>query len=223
MGAEQVGQKEAAQQHGLVGKATYIMNNNTQKTFKIIMTLTAIFTAYAALFFYGDAAQLGAPMAKSQPHRFAALGSAKIKYQTLIESAAERHDVPAALVAAVMHAESNFNPRAVSPMGAMGLMQINGQTQRYLRVRNIFDPSENVHAGARYLKELLSQFGGNMRLALAAYNAGPGAVRKYGGVPPYAETRRYVVKVMGLYLTYKNKLPGAIMVSQKGSIHKSLS
>jgi soluble lytic murein transglycosylase-like protein len=122
-----------------------------------------------------------------------------------------------------MHAESNFNPRAVSPVDARGLMQINGITQRHLGVRNVFDPHQNVHGGAKYLRELLNMNRGNMRLAIASYNAGPGAVRKYRGVPPYRETRRYVVKVMKFYRTYKRLLPASLMMAQNDSPNESRS
>ena len=107
-----------------------------------------------------------------------------IKFKGLIIAAASKHNVPPALIAAIMHAESNFNPRAVSRVGARGLMQINGITQRHLGVRNVFDPRQNVHGGAKYIRELLNTFRGNKRMAIAAYNAGPGAVRKYRGIPP---------------------------------------
>ena len=138
-----------------------------------------------------------------------------IKYQGLIISAAIKHNVPPALIAAIMHAESNFNPRAVSPVGARGLMQINGITQRHLGVRNVFDPKQNVHGGAKYLRELLNTFRGNKRMAIAAYNAGPGAVRKYRGIPPYRETRRYVVKVLKFYRMYSRRLPTSLLLAKK--------
>ncbi len=114
-----------------------------------------------------------------------------------------------------MHAESNFNPRAVSPVGARGLMQINGITQRHLGVRNVFNPKENIQAGAKYLRELLNMNRGSMRLAIASYNAGPGAVRKFRGVPPYKETRKYVAKVLKFYSSYKRQLPSSLLFAKK--------
>ena len=112
----------------------------------------------------------------------------------MIESTAARHGVSPALVHAVVRAESNYQPRARSTKGARGLMQVLPSTARQLRAGNLFDPQSNLDAGVRYLKGLLSEF--ELPLALAAYNAGPAAVRRYGGVPPFAETRTYVERVL---------------------------
>ena len=114
----------------------------------------------------------------------------------LIAEAAARHGVDPALVAAVVDAESSFNPNAVSGAGAKGLMQLMDATARGLGVQNPFDPVQNIEGGTKFLAGLLKQFNGDVRLALAGYNAGPGAVQKYGGIPPYAETQRYVPKVI---------------------------
>jgi soluble lytic murein transglycosylase-like protein len=189
------------------------------------MTLAGLLSIYAGLFFYGNHAKIAT---KSKRGTKVSRKSSKEetglrKYQSIIFKAAKKHNVPPALVAAIMHAESNFNPRAVSPVGARGLMQINGITQRHLGVRNVFDPHQNVHGGAKYLRELLNMNRGNMRLAIASYNAGPGAVRKYRGVPPYRETRRYVVKVMKFYRTYKRLLPASLMMAQNDSPNESRS
>ncbi|MFN8109652.1 MAG: lytic transglycosylase domain-containing protein [Thermoleophilia bacterium] len=120
----------------------------------------------------------------------------------LINRAAQQAGVDPALVAAVARAESSFNVTAGSPAGARGLMQLMPGTARGLGVTDILDPAQNLAAGSRYLKQQIDTFG-DLRSALAAYNAGPNAVRRYGGVPPYTETQNYVTKVLGYYDTYR--------------------
>ncbi len=116
-----------------------------------------------------------------------------------IEAAAARHNVDPNLVRAVVKVESNFNPNAVSRKGAMGLMQLMPSTARQLKVRNPFDPQQNVDAGVRHLKQLLESYDGDIKLTLAAYNAGAGAVARSSGVPAYAETQNYVRRITNLY------------------------
>ncbi len=116
-----------------------------------------------------------------------------------ITDAAAHHGVDANLVRALIKVESNFNPAAVSPKGALGLMQLMPGTAQKLGVSNAFDPEQNVDAGVRHLRALLDNYGGDLRLTLAAYNAGAGAVNRSNGVPPYSETRDYVRKITDLY------------------------
>ena len=123
------------------------------------------------------------------------------QYAALIEEAAARYDLDAALIRAVMETESAFDPRAVSPVGAMGLMQLMPALVEELGVKNPYDPRENVMAGARYLSSLLETHRGNVALTLASYNAGPGNVRKYKGIPPFKETRNYIKKITDLLET----------------------
>jgi soluble lytic murein transglycosylase-like protein len=112
-------------------------------------------------------------------------------------------------VRAVIKVESNFNPRAVSPKGAMGLMQLMPATARNLNVSNAFDPEQNVNAGVRHLRELLDSYQGDVSLSLAAYNAGSGAVARSKGVPPYSETRQYVRRITELYGEKRSAVGGS--------------
>jgi soluble lytic murein transglycosylase-like protein len=128
-----------------------------------------------------------------------------------IEMAATRHNVDPSLVRAVIKVESNFNPNAVSRTGAMGLMQLMPQTARSLNVLNPFDPQQNVDAGVRHLKRLMESYGGDVRLGLAAYNAGAGAVARSAGIPHFRETRNYVKRITQLY--YAGAVPGYQILS----------
>jgi soluble lytic murein transglycosylase-like protein len=130
-----------------------------------------------------------------------------------IEQAAARHNVDPNLVRAVVKVESNFNPNAVSRKGAMGLMQLMPSTARQLNVKNPFDPEQNVDAGVRHLKQLLESYGGDIKLTLAAYNAGAGAVARSSGVPHYAETQNYVRRITNLYY-------GGIDFNSTGASHE---
>ena len=141
-----------------------------------------------------DAPGSGAPMAA------APVPPAQI--DALVEQNAATWQVDPALIKAVIANESGFNANATSKVGAQGLMQLMPATAASLGVRDAYDPAQNVAGGARYLRGLLDRFGGDKRLAIAAYNAGPGAVEKYGDVPPYAETRNYVQNVLASFDKY---------------------
>ncbi|HEY7215141.1 MAG TPA: lytic transglycosylase domain-containing protein [Thermoanaerobaculia bacterium] len=122
-----------------------------------------------------------------------------IPYGTAISRAAERHRVDGLLLAAIVAVESGFTPDAVSPRGAMGLMQVRPAVGEAYGASDLFDPYANVDVGSRYLGSLLEEYDGDLQLTLAAYNAGPAAVARYGGIPPYRETRQYVRKVLAHY------------------------
>lgn len=140
----------------------------------------------------------GSGFAPVDPFRVgrATLSQAPGDIRDMIAAAASSAGVDSDLLEALVQAESDFNPKALSPKGAAGLTQLMPGTARALGVSDPFDPSQNLAGGAKYLAQMLRTFGGDERLALAAYNAGPGAVRKYGGVPPYEETRNYVDRIM---------------------------
>jgi soluble lytic murein transglycosylase-like protein len=128
---------------------------------------------------------------------FGATGGARRKaFDSIIRDAARRHNVDVALVKAVIRAESDFVPRAISPKGALGLMQLMPATARRHNVWRAFEPQQNVEGGVTHLRYLLDRYGGNLRLALAAYNAGEKAVDAHGGVPPYPETLDYLARVL---------------------------
>jgi soluble lytic murein transglycosylase-like protein len=126
-----------------------------------------------------------------------------LPYGRAIEATADRHEVDSLLLAALVQVESSFTADAVSPVGAVGLTQVMPSTARWIGARgDLTDPASNLDAGARYLARLLKQFDGDLELSLAAYNAGPNAVRRYDGVPPYRETRQYVRKVLSVYVDH---------------------
>ena len=125
------------------------------------------------------------------------------EFEPIINECALKYGVDRALVKAVIHAESGYNPSAVSPKGAQGLMQLMPKTAQGLKVANSLDPADNIQGGVRYLRFLLDTFKGDETLALAAYNSGLNRVAKYGGIPPYPETRNYVAKVLSYRKSYQ--------------------
>jgi soluble lytic murein transglycosylase-like protein len=126
-----------------------------------------------------------------------------MRYDEAIRQAATLYQIPVELVRAVIKVESDYDPRAVSPAGARGLMQMIPATAERMQVRDIFDPRENIFGGVRYLRILANTFNGDLQLTIAGYNAGEGAVIRYGGIPPYEETRFYVTKVLSYYQRYR--------------------
>lgn len=130
------------------------------------------------------------------------------QYIGFVNSAAQKYGVDPALVAAIIQQESGWNPNAESSAGAQGMMQLMPGTAAGLGVTNSFDPEQNINGGTQYIKQQLDRFGGNIDKAIAAYNAGPGAVEQYGGVPPYKETQNYVKNVKDYYEKYKKCLTG---------------
>ena len=139
--------------------------------------------------------------------------STRAEFDEHINNAAAWHGVPVPFVRAVIQTESQFDPRAVSSVGAQGLMQLMPATARRFGVAEAFQPQQNIFGGVRYLKWLLDKFGGNQSLAAAGYNAGENAVVRYGGIPPYRETQQYVRKVMGLVQGSDALPPVAIMAA----------
>jgi soluble lytic murein transglycosylase-like protein len=129
------------------------------------------------------------------------------QFSELINSAAQKYGLDPALLKALIRQESNFNPNAQSPAGAQGLTQLMPGTAAALGVTNPLDPAQAIDGGAKYLSQQLKTFDGDVRKALAAYNAGPGAVQRYGGIPPYAETQNYVRAVLGFAEEYRTQSP----------------
>ncbi|HUV76489.1 MAG TPA: lytic transglycosylase domain-containing protein [Desulfobacterales bacterium] len=125
------------------------------------------------------------------------------RYDQIITEAAERHGVSFSLLKAMIKIESDFNPRAISTAGALGLMQIMPENIKRLKIKDPFDPRENIMGGTRYLKQMIDRFNGKLSLALAAYNAGPNTVERYQRIPPFTETEDYVEAVMKYYSIFK--------------------
>ena len=167
------------------------------------------------------------PARKASPTpRLAVARLSSEEVEPLIRRYADRNRLDPKLVRAVIRAESAFNPRAVSSKGAMGLMQLMPATAAELDVEDAFDPEANIAGGTRYLRQMFDAFGGQVELALAGYNAGPNAVRHYGGIPPFAETRQYVQRVLREYrddLGYQLPASGAVRVGRKVHLSRDAS
>jgi len=125
--------------------------------------------------------------------------SSERPFSEIIREASQKHGIDEQVISAVIQQESSFNPQAVSSSGAVGLMQLMPATAKSLGVNDPYNAEENIMAGVKYLKQKMDEFGGNLSLGLAAYNAGSGAVRKYGGIPPYKETQEYVKKIVNSF------------------------
>lgn len=121
------------------------------------------------------------------------------KFDKIIKAVAEKYNLEASLIHSIIRTESNYDPHCISSKGALGLMQLMPETARIYGVGNPFEPRDNIEGGVRYLKDLINLYNGRTRFVLAAYNAGQTAVKKYGGIPPYPETRNYIEKVMTSY------------------------
>lgn len=147
------------------------------------------------------------PPSDTSPERFT-------RYDEYIRQAAILYQIPEELIRAVIRVESNYDPRAVSPAGAQGLMQLMPGTAQRMQVRDVFDPRENIFGGVRYLRILANLFNGDLALTIAGYNAGEGAVMKHGGIPPYDETQLYVARVLEYYRRYRS-IPDVVAASQR--------
>jgi soluble lytic murein transglycosylase-like protein len=146
-----------------------------------------------------------------------ATGSGSVPYEQQIDSAAQTYGIDPAILKGLIKQESGFNPNAGSPAGAQGLTQLMPGTAAALGVTDVHDPAQSIDGGARYLKQQLDRFGGDYSKALAAYNAGPGAVQRYGGVPPYAETQNYVKSILAFAQQYRQDGGQSATASQSQS------
>ena len=163
------------------------------------------------------------PSASSSKKYSTAMRQPDAHVELMISRHSDAQQLDPKLVKALIQAESNFNERAVSRKGAMGLMQLMPDTAKLLKVSDPFDPDQNVRGGTTYLRRMLDRFAGRLEYAVAAYNAGPGAVERHGGIPPFRETRDYVRKVLALYRGEDMGLPSApsIQITPSGVRRKT--
>jgi soluble lytic murein transglycosylase-like protein len=171
----------------------------------------------AATSFQAQLQQAGATQTAATSAPATAGGPVDGQFSELINAAAQKHGLDPALLKALIRQESDFDPNAKSPAGAAGLTQLMPGTAAALGVTNPLDPAQAIEGGAKYLAQQLKAFDGDVRKALAAYNAGPGAVQRYGGIPPYAETQNYVRSVMDFADEYRRQSPPAA-ASAPGSL-----
>jgi len=197
------------------------MDRDTNKFFRItifctlIILFSAVITVHADIYRYIDENGVmhftNTPTSSTNQYKLFLKEKPKItsrytskKYDDLITRASEQYGISFPLLKAIIKVESDFDPRAVSKKGAKGLMQIMPENFRPLGIKDPFNPSENINAGARYFKQMYDRFKGKLALSLAAYNAGPTAVDRYKTIPPYEETEEYVERVLKFYYNYKN-------------------
>lgn len=181
--------------------------------FAVIIIFMAVIPVYADIYLYIDSEGVlhftnrpTSPYYKiyiKEKPRWSSNTNSTDKYDHFIEAASKKHGVSFPLIKALIKAESDFNPRAVSKAGALGLMQIMPKTANALKIEDPFDPWDNIMGGTYYFKQLMDRYGGELQLALAAYNAGPHTVDNYNGVPPLRETENYVKKVMKYFYFFK--------------------
>jgi hypothetical protein len=185
----------ASKAEGSASRSPLVYWSSTEHRFKPVPTNGAVMRAARSA-----ASEVNTYLdGKAQTHQILNRAFTQGDIDAAIEQAATRHNVDPSLVRSVVKVESDFNPNAVSRKGAMGLMQLMPSTARSLNVSNPFDPAQNVDAGVRHLRALLDNYGGNVQLSLAAYNAGAGAVSRSAGVPKFRETQNYVRRITNLY------------------------